>query len=269
LFKKIDSLDKMDEIFEMIAFLSLILSIGSIILFFYSFERIEGTFSNPNYLALFLAMGFIIILFKEEKYKFFKLILISMAILFTGSRIVLINIILIFLLYILSYKKNILKKIIFIVILMLISFATILFQEKFRNKAEGSDLERLAILESSIAIIQHRPFTGIGYSQFQVKFKNYLPNTDLGKILEKRKAIVTHNDYLRVIDELGIFAFFYLLYLIYKQLKIKKQDNYSFIALGLLLNVLLFSFAHNNMNSLIFWFCLLLPSYIEKLRKSM
>jgi len=264
IYKKVNTLEKINELFNFIVLMSIILSIGVIIEFSFLHSRIEGLFSNSNYLALFLSFGYIILLFKKRSFKPIWLLIIGLSILFTGSRIVEISI------FILSFysiflQKNTIKKI--VTVIFLIPFFTIFFtlQQDFRKETKGSDLERLAILETSKLIIKDKLLTGVGYAQFQVKFNQYIPSSELGEIIGKRKEIVTHNDYLRIIDELGILVFLYFIYIIYNNFRIKKTNLYQYISFAFFVNMILFSFAHNNMNAIIFWFALLLPLYTKKI----
>ena len=133
------------------------------------------------------------------------------------------------------------------------------------DQAENSDGERTAIMIVSLEIMKQKPINGVGYGQFIEKFADYLPYGHPAiTTLYRRNKIVTHNDYLRIIDELGIPAFLLLLmfigYVYYKGIKNGNVLWYLFSY------ALIFSAAHNNMNALMFWFLVLLPVHYLSLK---
>jgi len=92
---------------------------------------------------------------------------------------------------------------------------------------------------------------------------------DLNFTLVNMDMLVTHNDYLRIITELGLIGFIVFISFITFQVKsvftiLKKYDKkIGYALLSLLIFNLLFSFAHNNMNSLLFWYISMLPFHIR------
>jgi len=272
IFKKINTKEKIYKLMDFISYLSLILGIFSIVEKILLGGRTEVTFTNPNYLAFTLGIGFTWILFvNTSKWKFIYLIVIAMGIFATSSRIVILAILLLsFIYFVASLKKKSFYKLLPFYIILGVVFV-LAFQNFGENRfgtdaADSSDGERTAIMLVSIEIMKEEPVNGIGYGQFIEKFADYLPYEDPAiRTLYTRDKIVTHNDYLRIIDELGIPSFILLLifisYVFYKSVK---KDT---IFIYLFIYVLSFSVAHNNMNALMFWFLLLLPIHYLTLEK--
>lgn len=272
IFKKINTKEKIYKLMDFISYLSLILGIFSIVEKILLGGRTEVTFTNPNYLAFTLGIGFTWILFvNTSKWKFIYLIVIAMGIFATSSRIVILAILLLsFIYFVASLKKKSFYKLLPFYIILGVVFV-LAFQNFGENRfgtdaADSSDGERTAIMLVSIEIMKEEPVNGIGYGQFIEKFSDYLPYEDPAiRTLYTRDKIVTHNDYLRIIDELGIPSFILLLifisYIFYKSVK---KDT---IFIYLFIYVLSFSVAHNNMNALMFWFLLLLPIHYLTLEK--
>lgn len=272
IFKKINTKEKIYKLMDFISYLSLILGIFSIVEKILLGGRTEVTFTNPNYLAFTLGIGFTWILFvNTSKWKFIYLIVIAMGIFATSSRIVILAILLLsFIYFVASLKKKSFYKLLPFYIILGVVFV-LAFQNFGENRfgtdaADSSDGERTAIMLVSIEIMKEEPVNGIGYGQFIEKFADYLPYEDPAiRTLYTRDKIVTHNDYLRIIDELGIPSFILLLifisYIFYKSVK---KDT---IFIYLFIYVLSFSVAHNNMNALMFWFLLLLPIHYLTLEK--
>lgn len=248
---------------------SLFLSVITVIQYFaLDGIRIEAPFSNPNYLAILLSVGFVIILTRPFlKYYYLKLILIITAISFTGSRAILLMVLICFFINELS-QKNFRSKIILLTGVFI--FSSLIVSKSFeesRYSRVGNDISitsRFEIFEIVKNTVDKNPITGIGYGQFISSFKNYIPLTkinDFDLVLEVDE-IVTHNDFLRVISELGVFALIYFSLLFFKQIiksiklyrvGFKNEFYFLLIFLG-------FSMTHNNMNSFLFWLILLLPN---------
>jgi hypothetical protein len=263
-FRKLETPKKMEGLFSFTAYLALILSVYSIIEgLLFTHDRSEVTFSNTNYLAFYLGIGFILFMKKDrEKMKYIFMAIIALGIYATESRIVILGLCFLFFIHslqLLARKSfyKILPIYIAAILVVLYCFSSA-SNNRFNTKAaDSSDGERYAIMAISMEIVKKEPINGIGYGQFIEKFSNYKPygNAFVSQ-LYRRKEIVTHSDYLRVIDELGVPAFIlFIIYIIYIGKKCYKEK----LIWSFFMYVLIFSTAHNNMNSLLFWFFLLLP----------
>ncbi|SMM98271.1 Membrane protein [uncultured Candidatus Thioglobus sp.] len=239
-------------------------------------NRYDGV-SITNYMAYMLGVGFVFMLFtnRANQVKFFQGLVIVYAIYLTQSRSVLLIIpIVLFLKYYSKNRINI-KLLIFIPILMVILYILLgLESSRFNNISEDASLlQRLQLWIISYNIFIENYIVGVGYGQFQFEFKNYFTYEmhDLKLTLVTLERLVTHNDYLRVITELGIFGGAVFIYMHFVQwssiLTIKNiyNRNYGFMLMSLFILNLSFSMSHNNLNSVLFWFTFTLPILIERL----
>lgn len=270
--KNINDLKKLYRVLSYIKRLVFVVAIFTIIAFAFERVRIELTTNNTNYLAYFLGIGFSIALFIPESKKS-KIIspVIGLAILCTSSRIVIISSVIIVFIYILSKKRRLVLNLLLIVFGLI---ATIGFVDisKYFDKSRYADIDqeagtvlRVEIIQTSKKIIAENPINGIGYSQFQYEFLHYVSkNTEY---LANTEEIVTHNDFLRVIDELGLPAFIFFLYMVISQFVIlwKLPVVLRLVFMGIFISNIFYSTSHNNLNSFIFWFLLTLPGMVSYL----
>ena len=98
-----------------------------------------------------------------------------------------------------------------------------------------------------------------------------LTNNDLESlgIKERNLEIMTHNDLLAIVSELGAFGIAFLFYLFYRLYfeyrSLWLQDRrYFYIVQSMQVSTLVFSLFHNNLTSFVFWFILLLPFIINR-----
>jgi len=279
LFLNLNTIEKIEKISIFIAQLSFIISALAVFYFFLVFQqRIEGISSNSNYFAYYMGIGFISSLFfeKESIYKIFKLLIMFYAVFLTQSRSILLSLILVLFFYGLlkskSKKMNIIVIPVFLSIILLLVYFVMNSSERFNDiNEDASSLQRVQIWIISYNIFLDHPFFGIGYGQFINEFKHYFSDSmyDLNFTLVNMDMLVTHNDYLRIITELGLIGFIVFISFITFQVKsvftiLKKYDKkIGYALLSLLIFNLLFSFAHNNMNSLLFWYISMLPFHIR------
>lgn len=250
-------------------YLKKILLINSIIIIiiFLSFGigfRVSFTFANSNYLAFFLGTSLIFSCYTPPKS--FKdhvtVILILLAIFCTGSRSILL-IAIPFYLFILIRKHPIV-----FLLISSISISVILsFIEEFVKIArlkdineDASILQRYEIKDVVLRIFAEKPFFGIGYGRFIELFKGYI--TASADHLNTVEQIVTHNDYYRVIAELGLVGLipfiFYIIRNLYYLLKIK----FDYFPASVFLLATSYSYTHNNLNSFLFWVMITMPFII-------
>lgn len=272
IYRKINTKVKIYKLLDFIAYLSLVLGGFSILEKILIGGRTEVTFTNPNYLAFSLGIGFVwMLVYSKSQWKYLNLIILVMGIFATESRIVILSIILLsFVYFFKSFKKKSFYKIlpVYLIFGIIVLFIFQNFSEsRFgTDMAVNSDAERTAILAVSLNIMKKEPWNGIGYGQFIDKFDEYLPyGNPAVYALYRRDQIVTHNDYLRIIDELGLPAFLlFMAFVGYVYFKNIRKGN---VFLYLFTYILIFSAAHNNMNALMFWFFLLLPIHYLSLEK--
>lgn len=245
-------------------------SILIILIFIYSGfgYRVEYTFSNTNYLAFFLGASMIfihMISLSDIKDNVTPMLLLA-AIFCTGSR----SILLIALpFYFFLYLRK--KPWLFILLTIIAIPLVINFTEKLGEMARVKDiaedasiLQRYEIFLVVKNIFEAKPLFGIGYGRFIEEFKYYLDGDIV--LLHAIDEIVTHNDYYRVLAELGLFGMFLFLFYIFKNAFYLFRIKYDFAVLFLFILAVSYSFTHNNLNSFLFWLMASMP-YIYYQRK--
>ena len=245
-------------------------SILIILIFVYSGfgYRVEYTFSNTNYLAFFLGASMIfihMISLSDIKDNVTPMLLLA-ATFCTGSRSILF-IALPF--YFFLYLRK--KPWLFILLTIIAIPLVINFTEKLGEMARVKDiaedasiLQRYEIFLVVKNIFEAKPLFGIGYGRFIEEFKYYLDGDIV--LLHAIDEIVTHNDYYRVLAELGLFGMFLFLFYIFKNAFYLLRIKYDFAVLFLFILAVSYSFTHNNLNSFLFWLMASMP-YIYYQRK--
>ena len=245
-------------------------SILIILIFVYSGfgYRVEYTFSNTNYLAFFLGASMIfihMISLSDIKDNVTPMLLLA-ATFCTGSRSILF-IALPF--YFFLYLRK--KPWLFILLTIIAIPLVINFTEKLGEMARVKDiaedasiLQRYEIFLVVKNIFEAKPLFGIGYGRFIEEFKYYLDGDIV--LLHAIDEIVTHNDYYRVLAELGLFGMFLFLFYIFKNAFYLLKIKYDFAVLFLFMLAVSYSFTHNNLNSFLFWLMASMP-YIYYQRK--
>ena len=129
---------------------------------------------------------------------------------------------------------------------------------------DASILQRYEIFLVVKNIFEAKPLFGIGYGRFIEEFKYYLDGDIV--LLHAIDEIVTHNDYYRVLAELGLFGMFLFLFYIFRNAFYLFRIKYDFAVLFLFILAVSYSFTHNNLNSFLFWLMASMP-YIYYQRK--
>jgi O-antigen ligase len=281
--KNIDTIQKLYRVLRFIKRLAVIMSVFAIITFAFEHVRVELTTNNTNYLAFFLGIGLCIALFLPVAKKN-KLVIpvICLGIVFTSSRIIIISSAIVILIYILTNKRRLLINLVYIsfgivITLSAVNIADYIDQSRYKDlNQDVSTVTRLEIIETSKKVVAENPFNGIGYNQFQTKFLKYASKNS--QYLTDQDEIVTHNDFLRVIDELGVPAFIFFVFVVISQFMLiwKLPINFRRLVLSLFITDILYSTSHNNLNTYVFWFFLMLPGmasylllknkYVKKVR---
>ena len=302
LYFKVDTNLKIEELFKLILGLTVILSLvviyelGTIGADFSWNVRAKLFYSNPNYLAYALMLGFVFSVFSDYKYKWLISSLIIFSIFATGSRSV--ELAVIFILVSFLFYKNLNKT---YLISFFFSISALIYLSFFSSlpfvseivKNHHTDRTRLALVLISLKMIEASPINGIGYGQFRIKFVDYIDEDiinlniqSLNHIYNSHNAsiseeellskgyylnmeMMTHNDLLTVIAELGIIGIAFIMYVVYKlyyELKrlLLYNRKYFYISLSLIISSSTFSMFHNNLSSFVFWFILLIPFIINR-----
>lgn len=273
LYNSISSTQKMQVLMLFVGRLAVILSILGLIEFGANIsERIEGTFANSNYYAFFLGIGYCFVFQStSDLRRNFSLLLILIAIVFSGSRAALIFPMLQFFWYL--YRSKNFRSLVSYGIFGLVITAAIIASGLTRfsdvEASEGSDAERIIFAKIAFLMVSDHPFTGVGWGRYISEFGSYSSTaeqifTSAGVIdASGQDRRVTHNDYIRILAELGWIAFLAsLISLFVGFVKTVKNKNHEFgYIFPVWLGTAIFSFTHNNLNGALFWFIFLFPFY--------
>lgn len=232
------------------------ISIGFLDYFIYRNNRI-GEDLNPNYYALSLILAFVFFSYTYNRKKifvFFTGIIVAILIFLTNSDSAIVSIaIMFFLSYFSTINFRITLKIIYIAITagllftFYISFANefdLLFVKSIFTK---DDFSRIYIFNNVVSNFIKNPIFGVPYGTFRVNWNGL--------------EMVTHNDYLRILVELGLIGFLLFISQFYFSInKLKKfnQKTKTFLISIIIINFT-YSLTHNNLNNPFFWIILLLP----------
>ena len=215
-----------------------------------------GDFVNPNYLAYFVVVSYIFTFFnnKKDKHEIIYLFLITiLTVSLTKSNSGLIAIILILVSAVIS-KYKFRQTFITINIFLLISALTLNhfvisgFYENiklFDLIIKSEDTSRVFIWKTAFSDFLRSPIVGYPFNTYRVLYTSI--------------PLVVHNDFLRILVELGVVGFSIFLYLIVQAIMVisKQEINKKFIFMSLLWVSLSFSLTHNNINNFYFWLSIL------------
>lgn len=111
---------------------------------------------------------------------------------------------------------------------------------------------------------------------WQYTFEQFKLNPIMGAFYNSFRApwgtsyLVTHNDFLRLLAELGFSSILLLFAMVRNQFKyiIRLQRSSGVFVFAFIMITLSFSLSHNNINNFMFWFALILPNMIYRLSKT-
>lgn len=254
---------------------SVILSLLAIIEFLIFNTRVSVTLYNPNYLGIYIVFGFVILVFYKIKFRLLLALVILIAILLTESDSIIVGLIFpiaILLIYKLKLKsmfKILLPTTLFLFYLGII-FA--LSQSILANKSYFDFLAEIVLLKSdslrfdiwriAVDMFWDNPILGIGYNQFQTHIINIAPQYPMVSI--RKEGFVTHNDFIRILAELGLIGISAFIIYIFKSIDLANKGlniNLRMTIISLILILLFFSYTHNNINSFLFWVTIAFPVY--------
>lgn len=215
---------------------------------------------NPNYYAQMTVILFIFYIFNSKKITSIKNFIITSSVFYlvmlsdsSSAKISLIILGLMVLLYLFKVKHSLINFIgpLYLFFVGYFTYKTINFsiEGSILDTFVKEDLSRVFIWNYAWENIIANPFMGFEYNTFRAPWSNVW--------------LVTHNDYLRIMVELGFFgAILFLVYLIIQFGKISKIQNEKlfFLNSSLFFITLTYSITHNNINNFMFWLALILPS---------
>jgi O-antigen ligase len=274
LFSVMSSREQLYSILNFIGRLGFIASLLAIVeLMLTGISRVEVTFANPNYLALFLGLSFVCVYYFFNKFKYTCLIFILLGIVLTGSRSALIIPVLVYIKVFInddfSYKK------IFFILTGAILVVSIALSGKSRvvsDEMNGSDAERLLFAKIAYNMTVDNPWFGVGWGRFIDEFSLYSSSVSTIKLTAgeidpaAQERRVTHNDLLRISSELGLGAFFISLCFIFWNIYLltyKRCLGFDFL-FAIWFGFIFFSLTHNNLNTAFSWFFILMPYFLAR-----
>lgn len=264
---------KLINIVKVLRLQSILLSITTIVQnALMGIDRVEAPFSNPNYLAFFIGIGIVCHLYLEGKNKPLLQIIIMLGVLGTGSRGTVIMVAASYIYYFAIIEKKVRQVLVvsvFISFIILMFYMQIIPNRFFGEQKDGSIENRKELMYLAKNIISKEYINGVGYGQFQVNFWRHIPAENIGEtnfeIVIKEDKMVTHNDYLKIMVELGVAAFLYFIYIALVQLYKGKNIDKIYSSLSIFtVAILVFSLTHNNMNTFIFWTLLFSPTLFRR-----
>lgn len=274
LFSSLKNDRRLGLLLEFIGGVSLFVAIIGIIEFILSDNsRVQGTFSNSNYFGLFVGLGFCLVFSKWQGWRRnFALALMLFSIILCGSRSAL-------LLPLLQYswflyrERNINKLLLYFFALatcLAVVIGTGISRFSNTDETKSSDAERFIFADIAMSMANDHPFTGVGWGRFISEFGNYssrsivitLDEGDVDATNQDRR--VTHNDFLRILAELGwpalVVSTAFLIFVL--NIVLRKRYSNSECLTPIWIGLILFSIGHNNLNNALFWFFALIPYLI-------
>ena len=133
-----------------------------------------------------------------------------------------------------------------------------------------NDAERVLFAKVAIRMAGDHPVNGVGWGRFISEYSNYtsVAERSLGVRVRfenpEMRRRVTHNDYLRILAELGWVAFSScLVFSLYSLVILWRHRAFGIEYLApVYVGMLMFSLGHNNLNGAFFWFVFLLPYWL-------
>ena len=156
-----------------------------------------------------------------------------------------------------------------------VSFLYVFDLTRFSDKeaVSGSDGERKLFAQIGLNMVNDNPYFGVGWGRYISEFSNYSSTVDklhIGNhILDasKQDRRVSHNDFLRIMAELGwlslLLCIIYCGYCIH--ILMFQTMALSGVVFPIWCGMILFSLTHNNLNTAFSWYFLLLPIFIKNL----
>ncbi|MBG9452130.1 hypothetical protein ABE67_22910 [Cytobacillus firmus] len=259
-FNTITSTQQMEQTFRIFVINTYVLTLCAILEYYLvGINRPEVGLGNPNYFGLYIFIGLICALFINKRVSSYILliVLVAYSIILSGSNTIILIILIQFIFWmIVRANSKTLFRLFWIgfgSITTFYMYVTISFN--YANSGllqyfvKEDDLSRIYIWKGAWNTFSSNIFHGVGYGNLLIPFAD--------------REFVTHNDYLRILGEVGLIGFivlaFYFIFII-NRLNLFKQRTTLFLGF-FFLAILVFSLTHNNMNSILFWWFISLPLY--------
>ncbi|TYB31383.1 MAG: O-antigen ligase family protein [Candidatus Mcinerneyibacterium aminivorans] len=219
--------------------------------------RSPSTFVNPNWVVIWLFVGLYFLIYERnvlDNYKILKIpvsLLLILGSILTLSRTTIVLFVL-FAIYSIFYRKIFSNKLklIFAILTVLVLLIPVL---RFTQRGKSITFKRLKFYNAGINLFQKKPILGTGIKTVEDKIKTYYTGEKRKFSNYSKSPRMSHNLFLEVLIEMGLFGFLLILFIFYKYFK------YSYIKFPLL--IYFTSFLFNNLEksfSLILLFLILL-----------
>lgn len=218
-------------------------------------NRISSFLENPNNLGVYsvLAIFIVIMLFLNSKAKKEKIILSISAILFavnivlSQSRNALLGLLFGFFLVAIVYNK---RFILYSFLLFIILLITPQSQERLLSIFDmNQNSSRIKIWKIAEIMIKDKPFTGLGYGNFTLQYREYIYHNPSYLVHGSYVPLHPHNIILKVQSELGILGtIFFLIFIIltlhtlYKNIQNCNNSKTKSILTGIMISFIVFHF---------------------------
>lgn len=235
-------------------------------------HRVEGSFNNPNYFGYFIGIGYVASFYAfKSRWRVVFLTAILLAIVLSGSRAAAAFPVLHTVHYLWTSRHWGYKLLVAGAAFVFAAFLVMTGTSRFSDEAalSGSDAERRAIIQVALSMGDDHPLTGVGWGRFPDEFAEYawaseIVYLDHGAVdVTREDRRVTHNDFLRILAELGygaaLLAAVALASAAWRFWRGKTA--WPVVFLPLWYGSLAFSMTHNNMNAALFWLIFLVPFY--------
>lgn len=198
--------------------------------------RVEATLGNPNSFGAYLAMSifpcFMLYLYESNKKKkaFYGinavLTVINLILTYSRNSWLAFGIGLVFMAIIYSWK--------FIIAILLggvAAFSIPSVMERIKQfKDSSQNISRLNIWKTALKMIKEHPLSGVGNGNFSALYDSYVMKYPELK-MEGISEFPSHNSYLKVFSELGLFGFITFVFIIFSIIKdlicvFKKSEDY-------------------------------------------
>lgn len=248
-------------------------SVFGVVEFIFQNERVNGTFANPNYYALFLGVVFALNHYlSKNRFKYVASMIIILSIIFTGSRSALLIPVLCIIIDIVKSKDYLRKIITLIGLFFFVLMVALSGTSRFGgDAASGSDAERLAFGKVAIEMANDNKYTGVGWGRFITRFQSYAEQTESFEFkgivmdISHQERRVTHNDLLRILSELGYIALLFTLVFLARVgwiFSTRFSQTPTWI-IAIWCGMIIFSLTHNNLNTAFSWYFLLMPFHLR------
>lgn len=258
---EITNYSKLNTLFKVATFNGIVMFIYALIdRVIFNVDRV-GQAYNCNFFAQNVAISLVIYFYFQQKKISIKSVLyyimMLISIFLSGSKSVVLSLIIIGVIFFIGRIKS--KKVYLLSFIGIILVATFYMgitvtngsydQGLLKYVVKKEDTSRIDLWKYTYDVFINNPWKGTGYNCFRAMWYE--------------RQMVTHNDYLRIMVELGVFGIIvFMMYIVCQFKKILKLTNGKLVFLySAMILALNFSLTHNYVAKFMFWFLISLPMF--------